>query len=124
MRFTRFNLSGLRPVRALLALIACALMVFSYASPAYSDGYKDPTIQSTPSHPTEGEAPLNDIFRKAQEAIDQPPPSMGKQQAETNPGLNVDQGTADFEQMKRPDNTNAQSVEQSVEKGLRKATGR
>ncbi|MBE9179938.1 low temperature-induced protein [Oculatella sp. LEGE 06141] len=126
MRLTRLNLSKIRPVRVMLAFVAGIMMLFSYAAPAYSDGFRDPVINSSPSNPTQGEAQLDRIFEKSEEALQQSPPSLEKEQAEqSNGGLNVDQGTADIDKMYSPEDTqHAKSAEQSTERGLRKLLDR
>lgn len=112
----RFNLPTLfRPVRFLFALCISALLLISSAFPAYS----------ATSDVTKGEAHLVDITRKAHEAAVANPYDMEKQQEETNPGLNAVQGTAEIDQMKRPDNTSPdiKSVEEKVKENLENLTG-
>jgi hypothetical protein len=126
MRLTRL-VSSFRPARIILAFFACVMMLFSYAMPAYSDGYRDPVINSQPSSPTEGEAKLTGIYEKSEDALRQAPPSMAKEQAEqVGGGLNVDQGTADINKMARPETSSrkATSAEDSAERGLGKLLGR
>lgn len=119
MRFINFNLSSLlRRVRFFVAACVCALLVMSYALPAYS----------ATSKPTEGEANLLEIEGKSQDAIAGKNPAdfgLHKQIKETNPGLNEIQGTADADKMKRPSNTsdNTKSVEQIIGNTLEKVTG-
>lgn len=119
MRFINFNLSNLmRRVRFLVAACFCAVLVMSYALPAYS----------ATSNPTQGEANLLEIEGKSQEAVAGKQPSdfgLHKQVNETNPGLNEIQGTADADKMKRPENTSngTKSVEQIIGKTLEKVTG-
>lgn len=119
MRSIGFNISGLfRRVRLLAAACLCALVLVSYALPAYS----------ATSSTTSGETNLLDIEGKSQEAISGKKPSdfdIKKQQDETHPGLNEIQGTADADKMKRPENTSSgtKSVEEIIGKTLKKATG-
>lgn len=120
MRFIRLNLSALlRPVRFFVAASICALVFISYALPAYS---------AMMSSPGTGEANLTEIERKSQEAIAGTKPSdfdIKKQQEETHPGLNEIQGSADYEKMKRPGNTQGvQTPADKVENALEKITGR
>lgn len=118
MRSIRFNNSALlRPVRLLLTVCVCAVLLMSYASPAYS-------ANTNTSSPTGGEANLLDIERKSQEAVLSNPYDLKKQIEETNPGLNEVQGTADIEEMKRPENTKGvESVEEIIGKSLEKVGG-
>ncbi len=111
------SFSGLlRPVRLLLALCVCALLVFSQVLPAYSD---------TSSDPTKGQEQLLGIEKKSQDAALDNPYSLEKTQAESNKGLNEIQGDADKDKMKNPENTKgAESIEQKVEEALEKVTGK
>ena len=120
MRFIRLNLSALlRPVRFFVAACICALVFISYALPAYS---------AMMSSPGSGEANLTEIERKSQEAVAGKSPydfDMNKQQSETHPGLNEIQGTADYDKMKRPENTKGiQTPADKLEHALEKITGR
>ena len=102
MRSIRFNLSALRPVRFLVAVCVCALLVFSYAFPAYSDPVN---VTGNQSAPQEGEAQLRSIEKGAQDAVLEDPYSREKTQSKANPGLNEIQGTADVNKMRRPENS-------------------
>lgn len=121
MSFIPFNFSALRLVRFLVAACVCALLVFSHAFPAYSDPV-NPT--STPTPPAQGEANLLGIEREAQEAVLKDPYSREETQAKANEGLNEVQGTADIEQMSRPENSQASSVEDKSKNFLEALTGR
>ncbi len=121
MRSIRFKLSALRPVRFLVAVSVCALLVFSNAFPAYSDPV-NPTASRTA--PEKGEEQLRSIEREAQEAAIETPYSREKTQAKANEGLNEIQGTADIEKMKRPENTQATSVEEKSKNFLEALTGK
>jgi len=112
MKSIHSSLSALvRPLRFLFAACVCALLVFSYVTPAYS----------ATSSPTSGEANLLDIERKSQEAVLKDPYSLKETQAEANKGLNEIQGDSDIDKMKRPENTRgAKSVEQKIETALEK----
>ena len=115
----RFNLSGLlRPIRAAIAAVFCAVLMLSLALPAYS-------ANPPASDPLSGEANLLGIERKSQEAVMSNPYDINKQIQETNPGLNLDQGAADIDKMKRPDNTTpgVESVEGIIGRTLEKVTG-
>lgn len=115
----RFNLSALlRPIRLFIAVCFCGVLMLSFALPALS-------ANPPASDPRSGEANLLEIERKAQEAVLASPYDIQKQVDETNPGLNVDQGSADIEQMKRPGNTRpgVKSVEGIIGKTLEKVAG-
>ena len=109
----------LRPFRFLIAFCFCALLLFSYALPAYSANTNSSDVRS-------GEANLLDIERKSQEAVLSDPYDMDKQVKETKSGgLNEVQGTADIDKMKRPENTkNVESVEDIIGKTLEKVEGK
>ncbi|HAZ43080.1 MAG TPA: low temperature-induced protein [Cyanobacteria bacterium UBA11371] len=122
MRFIRLNLSAvLRPVRFFFAACICALMFISYALPAYS-------ANAMMSSPGSGEANLTGIERKSQEAVAGKNPSdfdIKKQEKETHPGLNEIQGAADYEKMKRPENTKGVTTPaDQLENALEQITGR
>jgi len=122
MRSIRFNLSLLRPVRFLIAVCVCTFLVFSYAFPAYSDPVN---ITGTKSAPQAGEAQLRGIEKEAQEAVLDDPYSREKTQSKANPGLNEIQGTADIDQMSRPENSQgASSVEDKSKNFLEAITGK
>lgn len=125
MPFIKFNLSALRPVRFLLAACVCAFLVFSYAFPAYSDsGNISPQPTSKSTSPQQGESNLLDIERQAQEAVLDDPYSRKETQAKANEGLNEIQGTGDLEKMKRPENSQASSVEDKSKDFLEAITGK
>ena len=120
MKSFRFQLPAwLRPVRLVLAACVCALLVFTYVTPAYS-------APSAPtSNPKDGEANLLDIERKSQEAVLKDPYSLKQTQTEANKGLNEIQGDSDMNNMKRPENTRGvESIEQKVQESLEKVTGK
>ncbi|MBV9388717.1 MAG: low temperature-induced protein [Chroococcidiopsidaceae cyanobacterium CP_BM_ER_R8_30] len=126
MRSIRSYLSSLHLVRLLVAVCACALLAFSYASPAYSDPVN---ITGKQSAPEQGEAQLRSIEKGAQDAALDKPYSRKQTQDKAVPGLNEIQGTADAEKMSRPENSeDAISVEDKSKNFLEaitdKVTGR
>lgn len=111
-----------RPVRLLLAACVCALLVFTYVTPAYSGIL---TEKAPTSSTKDGEANLLDIEGKSQEAILKDPYSLKQTQTEANKGLNEIQGDSDIDKMKRPENTRgAESVEDKVKEALEGITGK
>lgn len=128
MKSIRFNLSAwVRPVRLVIAAVACAFLVFSYATPAFSaSNNSSPTgISGAQSKPSDGEANLLDIELKSQEAVLSKPYSLEETQKEAAKGLNEIQGDSDIENMRRPDNTpGVDSIEQKIEKALEAVTGK
>lgn len=128
MKSIRFNLSAwVRPVRLVIAAVACAFLVFSYATPAFSStNNSSPTgISGAQSKPSDGEANLLDIELKSQEAVLSKPYSLEETQKEATKGLNEIQGDSDIENMRRPENTQGvDSIEQKIEKALEAVTGK
>ncbi|MBE9126348.1 MULTISPECIES: low temperature-induced protein [unclassified Coleofasciculus] len=123
------NLSTLwRPVRFLVAVCVCALILFSYSLPAYSlpNPFSSNTSTAT-SSPTDGEDNLTQIEKEAQDITARSETATPKQQEsikKTNPGINEVQGTADAEKMKRPENTTSTSVEEMVGKAVENMKGK
>lgn len=113
MKFMGFNLSLLRPVRTILTVCVCALLVFASVTPAFAAG----------SSLGKGEENLTSIEKKAQEKAMQNPLSREETQAEANKGLNEVQGAADADKMYNPGNTGGgDTVEANVKKVLEKVT--
>ncbi len=117
MKKIDFISSLVRPVRFLVVAFTCALLLLTNAFPALAIG-------TTPSATTEATDQLNEIQRKTDEKATEPPLGLEETQAETSQGLNEVQGDADFDKMKRPENSqNATTVKDEVENFLEKVTG-
>ncbi|NJP09848.1 MAG: low temperature-induced protein [Leptolyngbyaceae cyanobacterium RU_5_1] len=112
MSFIHFP--NVRLVRLLIGIVACAALLFSAVSPAIAAG------MSQRSNPEQGETQLKDIYKKSEDALQNPPLSLEKTQRESNKGLNEVQGSADAEKMKRPDNSQATSFEERIEQVFEK----
>jgi hypothetical protein len=132
MKSIPFNLSALwRSVRLFVAACACVLIVFSNAVPAYSlelpnpfaSDKSDKPAQST--DPTQGEDQLLGIEEGAQRTINRDLDLLSGQkvQQKSAEGINEVQGGADIDKMKRPENTQSQSIEGILEERLEEATG-
>jgi len=133
MTSIRFNLSALwRSLRLVVAAFACAFILFSNATPAYSlpnpfaSDKADKPAQV--SNPTKGEDQLLGIEEGAQKAaIRQGDRDLlsGKNVTEKSieGRINEVQGAADIDKMKNPSNTNAESFEEMVGERLEEATG-
>jgi hypothetical protein len=127
MKSVHFNLSALwRGLRLFVAGCACALILFSNALPAYS--LPNPfTDRNTPAstNPTEGEDQLLDIEKGAQKTVNRSQDLLsGKEVMEkSNEGINEVQGAADADQMKRPSNSQGETIEEILEEKLEEATG-
>jgi hypothetical protein len=114
----RFNLSKLCPLRWLLAAFVAGVLFLSTAFPAAA-------ISSTPSDPTKGEAPINDIYEKSEDVLKVEPRTQGELKDEAERGLNEVQGAADIDKMNTPENSDqAVTAKEQVERALEKITGR
>ena len=129
MNSTRFNLSALwRSLRLFVAACVCVLMLVSNATPAFSfpnPFSSDKAAQS--SSPTKGEDKLQGIEEGAQKTVTREQDLLSGKEVikKSNEGrLNEVQGAADIDKMKRPSNTQAESVEGIVQEKLEKATGK
>ena len=129
MNSTRFNLSALwRSLRLFIAGCVCVLMLVSNATPAFSfpnPFSSDKAAQS--SSPTKGEEKLQGIEEGAQKTVTREQDLLsGKKVIEKSneAGLNEVQGAADIDKMKRPSNSQSESVEGIVQEKLEKATGK
>ena len=129
MKSTHFNLSALwRSLRLFVASCVCALILFSNVMPAYSlpnpfANNKDKTV--APSKPTQGEAQLKGIEAEAQKTVNRSQDLLSGDEVikRSNEGLNEVQGAADLNQMNRPSNSQAETIEGILQNKLEKATG-
>jgi hypothetical protein len=131
MKSIRFNLSALwQSMRLFVAGCVCALMLFSNALPAYSlpnPFASDKSAKTeTPSNPTKGEDQLLDIEEGAQKTVNRSQDLLsGKEVTEkSNEGINEVQGAADADKMKRPSNSQGETIQEILEDKLEKATGK
>lgn len=127
MNSIRFNLSALwRSVRLFVAACACAVVLFSNALPAYSfPNPFAPSDAAQTSSPTEGEDQLLDIEESAQKTVNRSQDLLSGDEVKrkSNEGLNEVQGAADIDKMKRPSNSQGETVEGILEDKLEAATG-
>lgn len=112
----KFN--ALRPVRFLILAFACVTLFFTNVFPAFAGGV------AAPSSPSKGTAPINDILEESENALKAEPRTMDEVIDKAYQGPNEVQGGADLDQMKRPDNSNAVTIEERVEEILENVTGR
>lgn len=103
-----------RLTRILFAVCICAVLVISQGFPAMAAN----------SANNQGEDALKDVQKKSEDVLRTPPRSLEKSKSDAPSGLNLVQGEADKEQMKRPENSNATSVEEQIDEGLKKSLGR
>ncbi|MBW4625460.1 MAG: hypothetical protein KME49_08140 [Brasilonema octagenarum HA4186-MV1] len=117
MKNISFGLSVLRPVRFLIVVFTCALLIFSNAFPAAAIGTK----QSSPQKATDQ---LLETQKETDKATAKPPLGLEETTRKANEGLNEVQGAADLNKMNRPENSqSAVSAEDKVESFLEKITG-
>jgi hypothetical protein len=132
MKSIQFNLSALwRSLRLFVAGCVCALMLFSNAMPAYSlpnpfaNNKADKTKTVETSNPTKGEEQLTGIEAGAQKTVNRSQDLLSADEVikRSNEGLNEVQGAADIDQMKRPSNSQGETIEGILQNKLEKATG-
>jgi hypothetical protein len=130
MTSIRFTLSAVwRSLSLVVAAFACAFVLFSNVTPAYS--LPNPFAQDKPaptSDVTKGEDQLLGIEEGAQKTAirqgDQDLLSGEKVTQKSNEGrLNEVQGAADIDKMKNPGNTKVESVEEIIGERLEEVTG-
>ncbi len=111
-------LNRLRPV---MIALACALLVFSTAAPAFAFG-------SAPSRLDKGVEPLDTITKKSEEAISGPIDNANDAESvikNSQEGLNGVQGAGDTENMISRDEAKAKgatSIEQKIKNTLEDIT--
>jgi hypothetical protein len=119
MKIFALALYLLRPVRYLIVIATCSLLLFSNAFPAFA-------IESHQSDLKKGETQLLETQRLTDEVSRMAPgePNLKQTQERANKGLNEVQGDADIDKMNRPSNSqDAVSTEDEVNSFLKKVTG-
>lgn len=128
MKAIRFNLSAIwNSLRLVVAACACALILLSNATPAYSfPNPFAPEQAAQPSSPTEGEDKLQSIEEGAQKTINGSQDLLSGEEVtkKSNEGINEVQGAADADKMKNPSNSPSKSVEGVLKDKLEEATGK
>lgn len=121
MNYSRFTKIILRFTQTLAIIFTCTLLIFSNAVPANAAPAN--TTQAK-SDLTKGSERLDDVQKKSEEILRNPPLSMDRVQDESNKGLNEVQGDADIQDMSRPSNSRkATSIQEKAEQVLEKVTG-
>ena len=130
MKSIQFSLSALfRSMRLFVAGCVCALMLFSYALPAYSlpNPFSSDKSAKTeaPSDPTKGEDKLLGIEEGGQKTVNRSQDLLSGEEVtrKSNEGLNEVQGAADIDKMKRPSNSQGETIEGILQDKLEEATG-
>jgi hypothetical protein len=128
MKSTRINLSALwGSLRLFVAACVCALILFSNIAPAYS--LPNPFASDKPaqaSDPTKGEDKLLGIEEGAQKTVNRSQDLLSGKEVMKNSAegqLNEVQGAADLDKMKRPSNSQGESIEEIIQDKLEGATG-
>ncbi|HEY9669277.1 MAG TPA: hypothetical protein V6C91_20870 [Coleofasciculaceae cyanobacterium] len=132
MKSIRFSLSAVwRSLRLVVAAAVGALILFSNATPAYSLDIPNPfagdksAAQTT--NPTKGEDKLLGVEEGAQKAAiregDRDLLSREQVMKKSAEGINEVQGAADIEKMKRPSNSQGETIEGILRERLEDATG-
>ncbi len=104
----------LRLTRIFFVACVCAVLVISQGFPAMAAN----------SANNQGEDALKDVQKKSEDVLRTPPRSLDQSKSDAPSGLNLVQGDADKEQMKRPENSTSTSVEEQIDEGLKKTFGR
>ena len=109
-------LTVLRPFRYVLTLCLCAVLLFSYVTPAFAASMKNEPNASANKAAKEFEQESRDAI-----ATDHPPTLSETQKKTRNGGINEVQGTAGLKEMKRPSNAEGSpSVEKDIKNVLEK----
>jgi hypothetical protein len=126
MSFNRFSnafSSAVRLIKGAAIALLCVAVLFTQSYPALAIG-------SSPTRPSEGEPRLNKILDESEDAI-RPENVLDSDRIieRANKGLNEVQGTADIQQMNRPENSRqaksaAEEVKQALGKAVDKVTGK
>lgn len=126
MSFNRVISAVLRPVRFLVIAFTCAFVLFSNVSPAVAAKLGgEAGLGSDRSSTAKGSVQLDDIQRKSEEVTKAPPLGLQETQSEANKGINEIQGSANADQMYRPETSRqATSVEEQVKDVLENVTGK
>jgi hypothetical protein len=121
MNYNRFAKVILRLTQTLAIMFTCTLLIFGNAIPANA---APANTTQTRSDLTKGSERLDDVQKKSEEILRNPPLSMDRVQKESNEGLNEVQGAADIQEMSRPGNSQkATSIQEKAEQILEKVKG-
>lgn len=117
-RITDYFLGVIKAVRPFAIAAACALLIFSSASPALAFG-------NSSSKPSDGLKQLDRVQQKSEAAVSGGIESNNgarSVQKNASEGLNGVQGRANKGKMKSPSDANATSIEENVEEALEEVT--
>jgi hypothetical protein len=120
----QFLNSILYPIRSLVIVFACALLVLSNVLPASAAGTG--AMGAGKSKPTDGTEQLKTIEKRAEDVAKADPYDLDMKatQERTQGGLNEVQGAADQDKMHRPSNSqDAKTVRDQLKGAFETATG-
>jgi hypothetical protein len=121
MNYSRFAKMILRLTKTLAIMFTCTLLTFGNAIPANA---APANTTQTRSDLNKGSERLDDVQKKSEEILRNPPLSMDRVQKESNEGLNEVQGSADIQDMSRTSNSQkATSIQEKAEQILEKVKG-
>jgi hypothetical protein len=121
MNYKSFTQAISRIAKVLTLAVTCALLLFVSLSPANAAPMNN---SGANSDLTKGSERLDDVQKKSEEILRNPPLSLERVQDESNKGLNEVQGAADIQDMNRPSNSSqATSIQEKAEQVLEKVKG-
>jgi hypothetical protein len=106
----------LHQIQTAVVVAACGLLILFNALPANAAN------MAPKSAPNEGEAQLHNIIEKSEDAAQSGMNSMKDVAERSSRGLNEVQADEDSNKMKRPENTQANSVIDQVKDAMKKVT--
>ncbi len=110
-------LTVLRPLRYFLTICLCAVLLFSYVTPAFAAPMRNEPNSTANKAAKEFEQESRDAI-----ATDHPPSMAETQKKTRGGGLNEVQGKAGLDELKRPSNSGGvPTVEKDIKEALEKA---
>jgi hypothetical protein len=105
--------SGLRP---LAIALACALVIFSSATPAFAFG------KNSPSSPSKGLEQLDTVQKKSEDAMRGPVENAATEMKNAAEGLNGVQGDANKQNMISREDAKGNTIEKNIKEALEDIT--
>jgi hypothetical protein len=121
MNYKCLNKAAMRIAQVFTVMFTCALLFVANLAPANAASMNNTGANSDL---TKGSERLDDVQKKSEEILRNPPMSLDRVQDESNKGLNEVQGAADIQDMNRPSNSQqATSIQEKAEQVLEKVKG-
>jgi hypothetical protein len=121
MNYNRLSKVAMRVAQAITLMFTCALLFVANLAPANAAPMNNAGANS---NLTKGSERLDDVQKKSEEILRNPPMSLDRVVDESNKGLNEVQGDADIQDMNRPSNSRqATSIQDKAEQVLEKVKG-